>query len=367
MIRFAGPLLNSTGYSEFGRYFVRAFHEHHIPFCTKVIDVESSRPDLGQLGSVISSSQNDSGTTVNIINMTPELAVKFFKPRMPNVIFTMFETTRIPAGWVRHCNTADAIFVPCEWNKEVFVGSGVKKPVHVVAPGVFISDFAETGISNHLNIQPQPQFSFYSVFQWSERKNPIGLLRAYFSEFTGCSDVALILKTYGANFSAAERQRVRSLIQDVKKQMNLSHFPKIALIPDMLSTKQMQDLHKQGDCFVLPHRAEGFGMPHMEAMAWGRPVITTGFSGNMDFMSPDVALLLNFQFTPVANMSWIKWYEGNMMWAEPDLGQLRQHMRFAYEHPVEIKEMGLKGREHVSRVLDWDVRLDTLNTIIKGL
>jgi glycosyltransferase involved in cell wall biosynthesis len=367
-IRFVGPLLNSTGYSEFGRYFIRAFHEHDIPFCTESVAVDYSRPDLGTMEAVIRNSAKDTvGYDINIINMTPEIAIRFFKEGMPNIIFTMFETDRIPDEWVKHCNTAAAIFVPCTWNKEVFEKSGVNVPIYVVSPGIFEKDFTNRSIRYKIDFPTDVKFSFYSIFQWTERKNPTGLLQAYFSEFAGQEDVVLVLKTYGSSFEPAEQKRLRDSITAIKRSLNLPHFPKILFIPNVLSSQQIVDLHKQCNCFVLPHRAEGFGMPHMEAMAWAKPVITTGFSGNMDFMDKDTAYLLDYYMTPVCNMPWIRWYEGNMSWAQPDIGQLKSFMRYAYEHPDVLVEIGQAARKHIMKVLDWDVRLKTLTDALEEI
>ncbi len=88
-------------------------------------------------------------------------------------------------------------------------------------------------------------------------------------------------------------------------------------------------------------------MPHLEAMAFGKPVITTGFSGNMDFTMPEHAFLLPYQLTPVCGMPWIRWYEGDMLWAEPDLDAPRKIMRYVYEHREEAAEKGEAGREFV--------------------
>jgi glycosyltransferase involved in cell wall biosynthesis len=360
-IRFVGPLLNTNGYAEFGRYFIRAFHERGIEYLPFISATEHNEPDLGKWRDIIVNASNQGGNyDINIINLTPELAMPHFVKTVPNVVFTMFETTRIPKQWVEYCNTADAVFVPCQWNKEVFESSGIRVPVYVISPGVFTEDFQNRTVEHPLTVSESVRYKFYSIFQWTERKNPFGLLRGYYAQFTGCDDVMLVLKTYKSGFSAAEHTQLKEIIARIKQDMKLSHYPKVTLISKMLSSEQMADLHKQCDCFVLPHRAEGFGMPHMVAMGWGNPVVTTGFSGNMEFMSEDSSYLLPYQLTPVHGLPWVPWYEGTMDWAEPDIAAMKSYMWGIYKNPAKASKVGEAGQKYMYKALSWDLRMDNL-------
>ena len=93
-------------------------------------------------------------------------------------------------------------------------------------------------------------------------------------------------------------------------------------------------------------------MPHLEAMACRKPVITTGFSGNMDFMNKDNSYLLDYQMTVVCNMPWIPWYESDMEWGDPNLSQLKQYMRSVYKEIKAFKAGHAGTFEHAIKAID---------------
>jgi glycosyltransferase involved in cell wall biosynthesis len=253
----------------------------------------------------------------------------------------MFETTRIPDIWVQQCNKMDAILVPCQWNKEVFENSGVKVPVRVATPALGETYYDKT---QHPTVpRVIKEFCFYSIFQWTERKAPLKLIEAYWKEFSGNKDVRLVLKAYRRDYSSAEFDLIKKELIKLKIKLKLDHYPQIVPIFRKLSSQEITNLHLNNDCFVLPHRAEGWGLPHMEAMAFGRPVIATGFSGNMDFMTKHNSFLVkNYKMVPVGNMEWIgPWYdEATMQWADPDMDELMAKMRYVYEHQEDALKVG---------------------------
>lgn len=358
-IKYIGPVLDGSGYAEFARNFIYALSQRkEVDLTVGMVSFETNRTDHGKKGALIRSLVDKKiPYSVNLLNLTPNFLPKMAESGKTNIIFTMFETTRIPDDWVSNINKyAQACFVPCEWNKKVFASSGVTVPIFVVRPGLDqdLSE-VETVETATLSSLPGDKYMFYSVFQWTERKNPIGLLKAYLSAFDGVDDVCLVLKTYGSNNSTQEQDRIKDLIRKVRDSFNFKKFaPPIIFVGGHLTRNEMLGLHKRGDCFVLPHRAEGFGLPHFEAMAMGKPIITTGFSGNMDFCTKDNCYLLDYQMTPVNNMKWISHYVSDMEWAEPNLSQLKAYMRHCYQDRGKAIAIGETAREEVLKKFTWE-------------
>jgi glycosyltransferase involved in cell wall biosynthesis len=135
------------------------------------------------------------------------------------------------------------------------------------------------------------------------RKNPAGALEAFIGAFGTSRAARLILKLNGAGVDAALEERATAA-------------PNVEIVRGFLDAGAMAALYRSADVLLSPHRAEGFGLPMLEAMAYGVPVVGTGWSGNLDFMDEGSSILLPFRLTRVSDAAGI--YAGSH-WAEPDL------------------------------------------------
>jgi glycosyltransferase involved in cell wall biosynthesis len=103
------------------------------------------------------------------------------------------------------------------------------------------------------------------------------------------------------------------------------------------------------DCYVSLHRSEGFGLTMAEAMAIGKPVIATGYSGNVDFMNPENSLLVDYGMTRVG--AGVEIYPAEGDWAEPSVEHGATLMRQVYEDPGRASALAARGREDIRRTL----------------
>jgi len=206
----------------------------------------------------------------------------------------------------------------------------------------------------------------------TERKNPLGLLKAYYTGFYEQKDVILIIKAYGLNQSEKEQQRLAFLIDVIKKELQLdpNKCPPVLFIGSLLSKKQIVSLYKACDCFVLPTRSEGFGMPFAEACAAGMPIVAPNYGGQVDFLDESFARLTKYQLTPVAHMSF-PYYIGTSNWSEPDLIDFRDSMRYFYEtnkhDPILFASYRKKAKEMVQEKLSYEIIGEKFKKIIEGV
>jgi glycosyltransferase involved in cell wall biosynthesis len=342
-VLFTGALFDSSGYAEASRNYVSALMlQPDIDLSLQTVSFETWVTDLPEFRKKVTPLINKklSSVDTHIIHLTPENFVRFPRVAKRTIGMTVWETDRLPASWVAMCNNMDEIWVPCKWNVDVFKQSGVTVPVVCVPHCIDFTEFndlessssivsqipqsREKDIVNELNV-----FNFYSIFQWSTRKNPEGLIRAYLSEFDATDNVNLVLKTYLGSNSTEDKQQIISLIKKVKSDCQLEKTPPITLLHGSLSRQEILTIHKSCDCFVLPHRSEGWGVPHFEAMASGKPVIATGYGGNTEFMNEFNSWLLPYNLSPVYGMG-RPTYNAKAHWAEPNLQALQLSMREAF-------------------------------------
>lgn len=333
-VLFTSAALDSSGYAEASRNYICALSKiEGVNLASRYVSFEHWKTDLGpQYREILDTlpTQPYPKTDVQIIHLTPENFARHRLPGVKNIGYTVWETSKLPAQWVHMCNAMDEIWVPCDWNVEVFKSSGVTVPVKKIPHAFNPDSFRKQNELERSFAIPDDRFKFYSMFQWSARKNPEALLQAYWSEFGADEPVCLVLKTYHRDNGFPDKENIKTLIAGVKQRMWLKTTPPIVLVHDSLSRDEVLGLHGECDCFVLPHRAEGWGIPHFEAMASGNACIATRYSGNLEFMNDNNSLLIDQHETPCYGMD-RPTYHGKMKWAEPHVDDLAKKMRQAYQ------------------------------------
>lgn len=153
------------------------------------------------------------------------------------------------------------------------------------------------------------------------RKNPEGALRAFRAAFGNSRVARLVLKLSGRD---EEIRGLEASFGDLLAGTN------VKIVRGYLDAAEISALYQNADVLLSLHRAEGFGLPMMEAMAHGVPVVATGWSGNLTFMSAADSHLVPYTLVPVNDASAI--YKGSI-WAEPDLDEAANMLRRLAEQP----------------------------------
>lgn len=122
--------------------------------------------------------------------------------------------------------------------------------------------------------------------------------------------------------------RARLVLKQYRVDFDFSGVPGVKSIGGNLGDGQMGALHALCDAYVSAHHAEGWGLGLSDAMAFGKPVIATGYSGNMDFMDDGNSFPVPYAMAPVSPLMCerIALFTGEMRWAEPDLGAMADSM-----------------------------------------
>lgn len=237
-----------------------------------------------------------------------------------------------------------------KWLDEIWVGSyfiqhalapSSPLPVVRIPPALSLPEFkpelrANWGIAENdfvfLNM-----FDFFSGF---ERKNPLGLIRAFRAAFKPDEPVTLILKCINSAKATDKLQILRECIGDARIQI-ADHY---------LSTEQTFALVDMCDAYVSLHTAEGFGLPLADAMMLRKPAIGTGWSGNIDFMTAQNSYLVPYRLQ-IKSTDTPPYQEGEV-WAEADEEQAAKLMRAVYGDRCTASMRGAQAAIDVRKEFD---------------
>lgn len=252
----------------------------------------------------------------------------------------VYETTEVPKNWIDNINKyLDILFLPGEFNKKIFLESGVNPDLIKIAPYGINPDI----YCRKMNKQKK-KFTFLSVCMPQKRKGIDVLVDSFNKVFGRQKDVDLIIKfPYTPGISQYDIELNKIKLSD-----------NIKIIMQEYTEEQMAELMHGSDCFVLPTRAEGFGMVFLEAIACGLPVVATGWGGHCDFLNEDNALLVKYKPIKAGEIQYDN-KNGNGLMAEPDFGDLCDKMKFAKDNINKLKE----------KIINFDLKRFYWEEIIK--
>ena len=261
-----------------------------------------------------------------------------------------WEYGAVPRVWVSQIErNVDELWVPSRFVRDVFLRAGVASDrVRVIPNGIDTTIFKPQGPSS----KPQSSRGFVFLFVGGalRRKGIDLLLEAYRAAFEPGDDVTLLIVLSGTNGAYQHN----SLMQSVVKAANDASGPHVQHLVETVDDATLASLYRGCDAFALPYRGEGFGMPLLEALACGKPVITTAKGPSGDFCTEKMAYLIRAEEVevpdeppPLGKLS------GEFTWFEPDFGELVRALRCVYDNREEASERGRTAARHVRKEFAW--------------
>jgi glycosyltransferase involved in cell wall biosynthesis len=268
------------------------------------------------------------------------------------IAHTVWETDRLPNHWAELLNEVDAVIVPCEWNRELFAASGVTQPLLVVPHVACDPVPGDHGKGLEL---PDDVIVFYTIARWDQRKAPWLALRAFLDAFTADDPVAFVMKTtyelqapalgtwgQGSAPFGTTSLEVARVLREYRRP------PHVRLEVWDIGDERIAGLHTRGDCFVSLARGEGWGLGAFDACAYGNPVVTTAWGGQMEYLGSGAPGLVDFEIVPVKH-HWRSSYSGNQHWAEPSVEHAVELMREVAADPEHARGQAAPLRERALR------------------
>lgn len=248
-----------------------------------------------------------------------------------------WELPEWPVEWQHAYELVDEVWASSRYTYEAYAKSS-PKPVRHVPMTVTVDAMA--GLSRRDFRLPEDRFLFvfsFDVLSTLSRKNPQACVRAFKEAFQlGHEPVGLAVKAMRAT---PDNPIWQELMEEARSDR------RITIISETLSRGAVLDLYRACDVFVSLHRAEGFGRGIAEAMMLGKPVIATGYSGNLDFTTPGSAGLVDHKLRPVSPEEYP--FAAGQLWAEPDVGHAAWWMRQMAEDHLLRQRLAKQGQQQV--------------------
>lgn len=247
----------------------------------------------------------------------------------------------LPAAHPGHFDRAkvyDEIWVPSTFNQRAFAAI-TRSPVELVPYVVAPPAPGDVDFRARLGI-PADGLVFFYMFDASSfivRKNPQALLAAFAAAFGERRDAWLVLKVShldeGSDFARELGEAERAM-------------PNLRCVRETLDDASVAALLAASDCYVSPHRSEGFGLTVAEAMALGKPVIATDYGSTRDFVDAEVAYPVPCRLVEIEET--IGPYYAGAVWADIDVGALAGEMRRVHEDRDAARARGLRAKARIA-------------------
>jgi glycosyltransferase involved in cell wall biosynthesis len=363
-VKYIGPAKDYSGYGEANRHDIASLMEAGVETTAEIPRYTQEPADFGRIGQLVESIE---GRPLDykaiIIHTTPNVYKQHLEPGIYSIGRVFWETDKLPPDFAQPLQYVDEIWTGSVFNKEAIENAGViNKPIHIIPEAIDTEIDVES--FKPYKTPNEKDYKFYSIFEWTERKNPKALLEAFWREFENTEGVSLTLKTYVDNFRPVKQQEIHKDINILKAKLGLKRYAPVYLYKNLMDRHQIYRFHATFNCFVSAHRGEGWGIPQMEALLMGKPVISTNLGGIHEYLTHKrSAYLCDFNLVPLSgNTRNQQWYRQDQKWGEVNLEQLRENMRYVFENQAKAKEVGLKGQDLVKRSFS----LKTVGNLMKN-
>jgi glycosyltransferase involved in cell wall biosynthesis len=266
-------------------------------------------------------------------------------PAGRNIIYPLWELPRYPAVWAAQLARFDEV-----WVASTFIAGSISKEVD--RPVLHMPLATEISLERFLSRRyfgiPEGAFAFLFSFDcrsYVARKNPQAVVTSFRRLMAArpWAQVCLVMKLHGRESAPEDVREFLDGLDDLRRH--------VVVLTETMQENEVYNLIRCSDAFVSLHRSEGYGLSLAEAMYLARPVIATGYSGNVDFMCSDNARLVDYTVIDVPPGAYP--HAEGQQWADPDLDSATAHMIALVDDPAGARDLGRRGSASIRQALSY--------------
>ena len=284
-----------------------------------------------------------------------------------NVGYTAgIETTKAHHQWIQKGNLMDKIIFISNHSKNVFNNSKYQVGNNQTGAEAILENTTELQTVNYpvksfenlpeLDLDLPTDFNFLTVAQYSIRKNLENTIKWFVEEFSE-ENVGLVIKTNMAKNCLMDREMVFHKLVDLANTAGADRKCKIYLLHGDMTDEEMHALYvhpKLNAMVCLPH-GEGFGLPLFEAHYSGMPIVTVGWSGQLDFLIDEEGdenfYSVSYDIQPVQKEAvWDGVILADSMWAYARESSVKKNMRQCYNDCINGEGLAAHVKDMVPKI-----------------
>jgi len=298
------------------------------------------------------------------------------------------ETTIYPAEFIEGSNKMDLNLVSSQHSKNVAqqtqferknkqgqVEGVVKlnKPIEVLFEGLDLDKYYKKSKKSSILDKIKEEFCFLYTGHWlpgifgEDRKNTGLMIKTFLETFNSPSKKkpALILKTNHVSYSLLDREEILKKINEIKSQVK-GNLPNIYLLHGEITDDEMNQLNNDPKVksFISFTKGEGFGRPLLEAAITGKPIITTNWSGHIDFTHPDYNILIGGELKNVHPSAANQFLLKESQWFNINPSIAGRAMKDVFNHYKKYIEKSRKQTQYIKNNFSFDKMGEVLNNFM---
>lgn len=299
------------------------------------------------------------------------------------------ETTIYPAEFIEGCNKMDLNLVSSNHSKNVALSTSfqkknqqgqvigevkLEKPIEVLFEGLDLNKYYKTSkLTLSILDEVKEEFCFLYTGHWlpgkfgEDRKNTGLMIKTFLETFNTPSKKkpALILKTNHVNYSLMDRVEILNKINEIRTQVK-GNLPNIYLLHGEMTDNKMNELNNNPKvkAFLSFTKGEGFGRPLLEAAITGKPVITTNWSGHIDFISPDYNILIGGELKAVHKSASNQFLLKESQWFNINTPIASRAIKDVFNHYKKYIEKSRKQTQYIKNNFSFDKMGELLNSLM---
>jgi glycosyltransferase involved in cell wall biosynthesis len=285
-----------------------------------------------------------------------------------NVAIVEIETMYIKhSGWIDKLNLMDEVWVGSTFSAESLLLSGLNKPIRVIPEPYNISNYKTPKDSFFNYDQNNNPYIFYTIGQYSEKKNIKSIIMAYLLEFSKNDNVKLFIKTYDYRKKNEDLENIIkydiSVIKNIIRKSD-KDYADIDILCGYMKDNDINRLHQSANCYINAVRGDSFPSCSVESALCNKLTINTKNTGSSTYFNSTNSLTINsVESTVLCSNSYIKnIYTMNEQWREPSINDLRYALRKAYSTPehkqqeyVSNFDANIFSYDHIKGLLDDNI------------